>query len=335
MKTKDLLPFVGNLTQLGGTRHYELTDGWARNLRGIDINSGSGLKYTILPDRGMDISLASFKDANLVYLTCNGETHPSFYEPENIGWLRTFAGGLLTTCGLTHIGGPATEDGENYGLHGRYSTTPAKQVADLSGWINDDYHIKIKGTIEEGFLFGKKLRLEREIRTILGQNKLIINDTVTNFGNQPSPYTILYHMNFGYPMLSEDTELIIYPENTIPRDNDALSGIDEFHHFSEPQIGYKEQVFFHTMKGNKQGETEVHLINKKLKINLTIRFNIKSLPYLTQWKMMGIGEYVLGLEPCNVPCKNRTALKEEKLLPTLLPGEMTTNRIELEITEFL
>lgn len=335
MKTKDLLSYVGNLSQLGGTRHYKLTDGWACNLRGIDINSGKGLKYTILPDRGMDISMASYKGINLVYLTCNGETHPSYYEPENIGWLHTFTGGLLTTCGLTHIGEPAQDEGKTYGLHGRYSTIPAKQVADLSDWIGDEYHMKIRGTTEEGFLFGNKLRLVREISTILGQNKIYINDTIINFGNKPSPYAILYHMNFGYPLLSEDTELIIQPIKTEPQDSDAILGIKEYHRLTKPQSGFKEQVFLHTMKGNEYGETEAVLVNKNLGLSVTLKFNIKYLPYLIQWKMMGIGEYVLGLEPSNVPCKNRKTLKEENLLPTLLPGEIMSNQIELEINELL
>ena len=120
MKRNEIHQYIGNQVQLGGTRHYVLSDGWGRNLRGIDVNSGSGLQYTIMPDRGMDISLASFKGTNLVYITCNGETHPSFFEPENLGWLRTFAGGLVTTCGLTYLGSPVTDEGEQLGLHGRF-----------------------------------------------------------------------------------------------------------------------------------------------------------------------------------------------------------------------
>ena len=170
MKRSELQQYIGNQAQIGGSRHYVLDDGWGRNLRAIDVNSGSGLQYTILPDRGMDISLASFKGINLVYLTCNGETHPAFYEPENFGWLHTFTAGLLTTCGLTYLGAPVTDDNEQLGLHGRYSTIPAKQVSDLSRWVDDEYHIKISGTIEEASMFGNKLRMERQIHSILGQN---------------------------------------------------------------------------------------------------------------------------------------------------------------------
>jgi hypothetical protein len=333
MKRNEIQQYIGNQTQIGGSRHYVLSDGWGRNLRGIDVNSGTGLQYTIMPDRGMDISLASYKGNNLVYLTCNGETHPAFYEPENLGWLHTFAGGLLTTCGLTYFGAPVTDGEEQLGLHGRYSTIPAKQVADLSEWIGEEYCIKHRGIIEEGNLFGNKLRVEREITTVRGQNILRITDKVTNFGYHASPYTILYHMNLGYPLLSEDAELIINAAQTLPRDGTAVIGLKEFNKFGRPQAGFQEQVFFHTMQGNANGETMASLQNKKLGIKLTIKFNTAQLPYLTQWKMMGQGEYVLGLEPCNIPVKNRKDLREENILPFLQPDESVINCIEVVITD--
>lgn len=333
MKRNELHNYIGNQAQLGGTRHYVLADGWSRNLRGIDVNSGSGLQYTILPDRGMDISLASYKGVNLVYLTCSGETHPSYFEPENFGWLRTFTAGLLTTCGLTYLGAPVTDGNEQLGLHGRYSTIPAKQVADLSEWVGDEYHIKIRGIVEEASMFGHKLRLERQIETIQGQNSLRITDKVTNFGNSPSPYTILYHMNLGYPLLCEDCEIQIDPQHTDPKTDIAKSGMSEFRRLIPPTAGFQEQVYTHTMQANADGETSATLQNKKLGIALTIKFNIKQLPYMIQWKMMGQGEYVLGLEPSNVPLKNRKELRDENILPILQPGESKSNTIEVVLTD--
>lgn len=333
MEKDKLLRYVGNQSQLGGTRSYTLADGWGRNLRCIDIDSGSGLKYTVLPDRGMDISLASFKGMNLVYLTCNSETHPSFFEPENFGWLRTFNGGLLTTCGLTYLGSPVNDAGEQLGLHGRYSTIPAKKVVDLSQWVDNHYVIKVKGTAEEGFMFGHKLRLEREIVTIAGSNTITLTDTVTNFGFNPSPFTILYHMNLGYPLLSEDAELLIDPSHTLPRDDSAAKGLKEFRKFAAPQHGFTEQVFEHLMKAGNDGMADVVLKNRKVGVSLKIRFNAASLPYLVQWKMMGEGDYVLGLEPSNSPGRNRKLLREENLLPELQPGESVVNKIEVILEE--
>jgi len=333
MKKEELLSYIGNLSQLGQCRHYTLTEGWGCGMRATDINTGAGLQYTVLPDRGMDISLAAYKGKNLVYMTCNGETSPAFFEPEGSGWLRTFAGGLLTTCGLTYLGPPCSDNGEQLGLHGRYSTTPVKQYADLSGWDGDNYILKVKGIAEEGYLFGSKLRLERVIGSVAGTNMIKITDTISNFGSSVSPYTILYHINIGYPLLSEDAELVIDPESTVARDDEALRGIDEFRSFSKPRGHYREQVFFHTMKNDGQGKTCVELRNKVIGTALSVCFDAARLPYLTQWKMLGYGEYVLGIEPCNVPCKSRGALREKGELPFLGPGESVTNEIEIKVTD--
>ena len=333
MKREKLFQYIGNQAQSGGTRHYVLDDGPGRNMRCIDVNCGSGLQYTILPDRGMDISLAGYKGTNLVYIPSNGEVHPAFYEAEGFGWLRTFSGGLLTTCGLTYLGAPVKDGDDELGLHGRYSTIPARQVSDLSEWIGDEYHIRLSGIIEEGHIFGNKLRLVREISSVQGRNSLQIKDTIINFGYKPSPYTILYHMNLGYPLLSEDSELIIDPVETVPATPVAAAGLSDFKRFIKPEAGFGEHVFFHTMKKEKNGKASACLQNKKLGIALEIKFRTDELPFLTQWKMMGMGEYVLGLEPCNVPARNRKALKEEGILPYLNPGESVTNLIEVNISE--
>lgn len=334
MDKSELLKYIGNLSQIGGCRHYTLSDGWGHGMRATDINTGGGLQYTVLPDRGLDISLASYKGVNLVYLTCNGETHPAFYNQEGSGWLRTFAGGLLTTCGLTYFGPPCIDDGEQLGLHGRYSTIPVKQFADLSEWDGNDYHYRVRGIIEEGSLFGRKMRMEREISSVQGQNVIRIKDKITNFGNNPSPYTILYHMNFGFPLLSEYAELVIDPLETVPRDADAVQGFKEFRSFIKPQPAYAEKVYFHKMKENQDGEATVMLRNIKAGTAVSINFNSIKLPYVTQWKMMGYGEYVLGIEPCNVPCKSRKALREENALPILHPGESTINTLEVTVKDF-
>ena len=165
------------------------------------------------------------------------------------------------------------------------------------------------------------------------ENVIRLSDKISNFGNKPRPYTILYHMNFGYPFLTEDAELIIDPSETAPRDADAIPGMKEFRSFIKPQPLYREQVFFHTMKGDQQGETSITLRNKKAGLDVSIKFNIYQLPFITQWKMMGVGEYVLGIEPCNVLCKSRKALREEKALPMLQPGESTINYLEIAIND--
>ena len=140
-------------------------------------------------------------------------------------------------------------------------------------------------------------------------------------------------MNLGYPLLDEESELIIDPVNTIPRNAAAEADINGFKKFIIPQDLYQEQVFCHNLKPSGNGDVAVTLQNHKLGIAFTIRFNIHQLPYLIQWKMMGKGEYVLGLEPSNVPGKNRKDLRNENILPYLEPGNSITNHLEVELSD--
>ncbi len=328
---EEVLKRVGNIKQIGGAKKCILDDGLAKGILAYEVQTGGGLNYSVLPDRAMDISLASFNNINLAYSTCNGETNGKFYEPEGIEWLRTFGAGLLTTCGLTHIGGPATVNNENYGLHGRISTLPAKQVCDKSRWEGDDYIVELSGIIEEGRLFGDKIRLTRTISSVLGENKIKINDKVENFGFKKSPFTILYHINAGFPLLDDKTELILDAISTEPRNDHAKSEINSMLDFSEPIPGYEEMCYFHKVKADNNGFAKVALMNKKLNMGLSIKFNQNELPYLTEWKMMGEGEYVVGLEPCNIKLKDRQDWIDGNLLPFLQPGEVKNINIEIEV----
>lgn len=331
----ELLERVGNLAQLGGTRHVVLNDGPSKGVAAIDVDTGAGLTFTVLPDRGLDIAQAAYRGTNLVFLTPNGEIHPAFYEPQGLGWLRTFTGGLLTTCGLTYLGAPGRDADEDLGLHGRYAATPARRVQDRSGWQGETYVIEITGTVEECVLFGDKLRLTRTIRTAIGSRALEIRDVVENTGYQRSPFTILYHINAGFPLLSADSELVLSAASTEPEDAISAAGMPDMTRSSAPVRGYAEQNFLHTMRPAGDGRACAAMLNRSLDggLGLVVRFDTADLPYLNQWKMMGQGDYVVGIEPCNAPCANRAVLRERGLLPFLEPGEKRETSVEIGVLD--
>ena len=250
---KELEKRIGNISQIGGTRHYNLSQGRAKGVAAVDFDTNSGFHFTVLPDRGMDISAAVYNGINLVYHTPNGEVNPAFYEPAGAGWLRSFFGGLLTTCGLTYLGPPCKDGEEELGLHGRYTTTPAKQVCDRSVWNGDDYRLEISGIVEECSLFGDKIRLTRTISTQTGAKHLNINDVVENFGYKESPFTILYHINAGFPLLDDSSELILSAVRSDPYDETSKSGMDKMTKFSAPAAGFREQNYLHKMAGDEKG----------------------------------------------------------------------------------
>jgi len=328
----EVLRRVGGIPQLGGTRHYVLAEGRSKGISAIDFDTGCGLRFAVLPDRGLDISKATFKGVNLVFFTQNGEVHPAFYESGGNGWLRTFFAGLLTTCGLTHIGASGRDGEEELGLHGRHSATPASQVVDLSRWEEDEYILEVKGVLEDSVLFGNKIRLTRSISTRMGSKVLLIRDVAENFGYETSPFAMLYHINPGFPLLDSTSELVLSAKETTPY---GASDMSSLRRFESPAQGYREQDFHHVMASDGDGFAYCAMINRGLcgGLGLSIRFNTGSLPYLSEWKMMAPGEYAVGLEPCNAPCQNRSVLREKGLLQFLEPGESREMVVEIGVLE--
>lgn len=332
---KQLHERVGNIQQIGGARRVILDDGSSKGVSAIDVNTGAGLFFTVLPDRGLDISRATYKGINLVHLTANSVTHPAYYDAIGEGWLRSFYGGLVVTCGLTSFGPSVKDDSEELGLHGRYANTPARQVQDRSGWDGEKYRVEIAGIIEDSVLYGNKLRLTRKISTELGSKTININDKVENFGFKPSPFCILYHINPGFPLLDAGTELFVSATKTEPRDADAKKGLKEWNKFSKPIHGFPSQVFFHKMKACQDGKACAALINSQLGdgIGLCVQFDPKELPVLNEWKNMQLGDYALGIDPANAPVLSRVELREKGLLQTLDPGEVRDITIEISILD--
>ncbi len=332
---KELQACTGNMAQLGGIRAIELASGRERGVRGFDVSTGTGLEFTVLADRALDITRATYRGRSLSYHTPSGQPHPTYYEPAGLGWLNTFSGGLLATCGLSYLGSPCVDEGEELGLHGRVSTLPAEELGFWSEWKGDDYWMYIKGTITEGIIFSNPLRLTRVISAKLGGNSLYIEDTVENIGGLPTPHMILYHFNLGFPLLSPVSKLITNSIDVKPRDAHGAQGLNAHAEFQPPSAGYAEQVFYHEMATDNDGNVRVALINPELDggLGLELRYHQKTLPRFVQWKMMGYGAYVLGMEPANSYVEGRNVERAAGTLPMLQPGEQRSYRLELNVLD--
>src|SRR5579862_1613601 len=114
-----------NPAQLGGIESYVLADGAGRGGRALCVNTGGGLRYRVLVDRGLDIEQAFLNQHSLTFLTHKGVIAPSRAMDRGAEWLKGFPGGLLTSCGPFNVGRPTTDDGEELGLHGSHSNMPA------------------------------------------------------------------------------------------------------------------------------------------------------------------------------------------------------------------
>jgi hypothetical protein len=330
---RELLGYVGDIGQVGGVRMITLADGPERDLRAAELRTAAGLRFTVYLDRGMDIGPLEYRGVPLAWTSPTGPAAPAFYEPQGLGWLQTFHGGLLTTCGLTQAGPPADDNGEQLGLHGRISHTPARQISQGDTWDGDTYSFWIEGRMRETSVFGHDLELKRRITACLDEARLVIEDQVTNTGGVAAPHMILYHINLGFPLLQAGSRLVAPSQEVIPRDEVAAPGLDEHTQFHAPTPGYAEQVFFHQMRADDDGFVKVVLRNDALGIGLQLRYRQQELPWFTQWKQMGWGTYTLGVEPGNCRPEGRVAAREREALVELAPGEQVNYRVEINVLE--
>jgi hypothetical protein len=329
----ELLKYVGDLSQVAGIKLGEWSDGKERGLRVAEIRSGAGLELTVLLDRGMDIGPASYKGFPLAWLSPTGFSHPMYFEPQGTNWLHTFGGGLLTGVGMTTAGSPGEDAGESLGLHGRLSHLPAQRVNVSQSWQADECTFEVEGEIRQARVFGENLCLRRRITVGLGGNTIAIHDTVENLGNATSPLMLLYHINLGFPFLDENAELVANPHPVEARDAVAEPGLNEWMHFQSPTQGYEEQVFYHDLPGDENGWAGLTLTNRSCNLQLSLRFQKATLPNLVQWKMMGNGTYVLGLEPANCHVSGRSQERARGTLQFLQPGESRDFKVEIEVGE--
>lgn len=322
----DLRARVGNMDQLAGIQLVQLDDGNARPARAAIVYTGTGLTFTVLLDRGMDIAHAAFQGKPMGWRSPTGDVAPAYFEAEGIRWLRSYFGGLLTTCGLTNVGAPAADSAESgRGLHGRIGHTPARNLQVSQGWEGDRFVLRLRGELREATVFGEKLTLIREIETELGAKSFTIRDEVRNDAFTPEPFMLLYHCNIGWPAVDAGSRVVAPCRAVAPKDSVAAVGIDAWNTLGAPEPAYREQVFYHDLQPNADGWVEAAVVNDGFDrgdgFGVCVAYDARTLPRFTQWKQLGQQEFVVGLEPCNCGVEGRHVDEGHGLLHVIPPGE--------------
>jgi hypothetical protein len=318
---QQLSELAGDISQVAGIRLMTLSEGNEAGVRIADVRTGSGLRFQVNIDRGMDISLAEFKGIPLAWRSPAGDVHPSFFEPDAKGWLRTFPGGLITGCGMASAGAPSEDEGVQFGLHGRMSHIPATGVSTTTEWKDTTCRFILSGCVREHLQFSYHLSLHRTVTVALGTSTIVLRDRVRNEGDTRTPLMMLYHCNIGWPVVSPDAQLVLRETGVRPRDADANAGLGRERHCDPPLSGYREQVFYHDLVPDTEGYTCAAIMNRSLGLGVFVRARHRELPFFTQWKMMGKGTYVVGLEPGNCLVEGRAKERAAGRLSFLEPGE--------------
>ena len=181
--------YIGHENQICGVTPYTLCGGKAEGMRMLNVRNTKGLEFEISLDRCGDISRLRFKGENYGYFSPCGYVAPTYYDNKGAGFLKSFTAGFFTTCGLTAVGSPCTDNGEELPLHGTVSHIPCDNYSYYAE--NNNLHIKL--TIRDASIFSHKLILEREYICPLDKNEIYLTDTVRNIGTSGSTHVRCVH----------------------------------------------------------------------------------------------------------------------------------------------
>ncbi|MCR5748549.1 MAG: aldose 1-epimerase family protein [Lachnospiraceae bacterium] len=318
--------YIGHDSQLYGIEEHRLIGGKGDGMRLYEINNGKGLELTVSPDRNGDITRLRFKGVNMSYMSPCGYVAPAYYDSIGSNWLNSFTAGFLTTCGLNGVGTPCTDNGEEIPLHGSIANIPCEK----SYFEEEDGKLVVRTVTKDETIFGRKLRLKREIKVSTEENVFTLKDIIENTGDREEPFEILYHMNMGYPLLDEDSILDIPSKEVKARDDHAADDIKNWMHMEKPTAGYQERCYYHVFDQTSDCTT-VSISQPKIGSKLSIIFDAKSLDGFVEWKMMGVRDYVLGLECGNCYPDGRAAMRESGMLKFIAPGEKKEYKVSIRL----
>ncbi|MHA8088508.1 aldose 1-epimerase family protein [Aquirufa sp. Wall-65K1] len=332
---------ISNHKQLGGIETSTLDNGAGIGVRIAWMDTGAGFRYKIVLDRGMDIAEAFYQEKSLAWISHAGITSPQPLSDQGLHWLRTFGGGLLTTCGLDHVGGPEQDEYGSRGIHGKISN----QIAEITSIVQPDIHsgqldMSISGIIRQHVIFGPCLTLKRTISGRLGEAFLKIEDEIINEGNMDAPLMLLYHFNFGWPLVDQGTKIVA--EGTwkyrFEGTQDALIFKEGNDYKTCPapldiHLGGGEEVAFIDAATDAQHQVACGLYNEKLGLGVKMSYDKRTLPSLTNWQHWGKDEYVTGIEPGTNPPIGQKAAREEGSLVFLAPRASKRFSVTLEVLD--
>ena len=314
---------ISNESVLLDVRRMTVAEGPGKGVDLFRITNDAGLDFDVLIDRCMGIGQLRVGGKLISYTSETGIVHPACYEKEGFGWLRSFGGGFLATCGLLQVGEPC----EGHGLHGRIDNIPAQQVSWRRWWDGDALWAEISGIMYEACHQGEYLSLRRNIRLNHREKKIWVEDTVENLGSTPSPFMLLYHINLGAPFLQPGAKVTL-PESDI-QTFDPVAADHREHTALVPDVSGDrlDLLWLHHPKENRRQQTAVVTSGAR---QVSICWSSDTLPILGQWELLQPRAYVLALEPTNTHLQGQAWEKENGTLRYLEPSE--TCRTSLEFT---
>jgi hypothetical protein len=300
----------------------------------IEVDNGA-MTFTIVPTRGFEVWKAEVGKLRLGWDSPVKEIiHPSYIrltDNGGSGWVAGF-GGLMVRGGLASFGSPVQDGNEQLTLHGHVDYLPASHVS-VRYEAAPVPRLVFRGVVNETQSFAPQLRLTSEISTVIGKPEMVFDDQVTNLSDAPQEIQLLYHTNFGTPLLGAGAEFVAPVSRVAPMNAASAGGLANWNRYSGPHAsGYAAQVFNMQLYGDAGGQTQAMLKSPDGGNGVLMRFDTKGLPYMSLWKneVTAKAGYVTGLEPGTGFPNPRPVERAAGRVPKLRGGE--SYRVHLAIT---
>lgn len=324
-------------------RKVELDGGKQGDVELVVIDNGA-LKITLIPTRGMSILDVTHGDMRIGWQSPVKEVvHPKHIDLEGrggLGWLEGF-NEMMCRCGLEFAGHPGKDEfTDNTGgkaeltltLHGKIGNIPASTVEVLVDKAAP-HRIRVRGAVYERAFYGPKLKLMTELSTVPGEASFRIEDTVTNEGAGPQEFQLIYHANYGAPLLEAGAKVYLAAESVAPMNAHAGKSLAKYADYLGPTNGFIEEVYLAKPKADKDGKTRALLKNAAGSKGIAMSWSVKELPFLTLWKNTAAvaDGYVTGIEPATGYPYNRKVEREAGRVPKLQPNETRSFRLDFDL----
>jgi len=305
----------------------------------IEVNNGA-MTFTIVPSRGFEVWKAEVIKPGAGKLRLGWDApikeiiHPSYIrltDDGGRGWVYGF-GGLMVRGGLASFGSPVKDGDQDLTLHGRVDYLPASHVS-VRYEAQPVPKLVVRGVVDDVQTFGPQLRLTSEISTVIGKPEFAFDDSITNLSDAPQEMQLLYHTNFGPPLLGAGAEFVAPIKQVAPMNPaSAVGDLKDWNRYSGPHAApYTPKVFNMQLYGDAKGETKAMLKSPDGGQGVLMRFDTHGLPYMSLWKneITPKAGYVTGLEPGTGFPNPRPVERAAGRVPKLKGGE--TYRVHLAI----
>lgn len=331
LSKQELSARVGHMAQIAGIKRYTMKEGKKGGTDAVDMWNGRGLYLTVVCDRASDIASLTYQGKSLCWLSNLGISSPAYRTKGDFEWNNNFSGGMFATCGLNTAGLPSLDDGEHLELHGPVSNLPSEEIGYRTYWEGDDYFMEYEGRTYQSRPFGENLCLTRTITLKMGENVVRVRDRVENLGFKRIPFMVIYHMNFGYPLLDTGSSLYLNYEERFPTSSLAADSVGEIGRITEPDEGYAARAYNHIVRPDGDGYGCASILNPELGLGATVKFDTGELDHFNLWKCLQKSSYVVGMEPCNCRTWGRDKERENRHLTFLEPFETRELYFEIQI----